>query len=207
MKDLLCILLFLFLSFIVVGCKNRKEIISFENNNLQFSIVGYAKSAPFSPEPNFYCFLEVPQSDFRSDQIVYMLVFNELNNGLCAIYENTDGQKFLMRGLHKKDTDKISSIEEVFLIDMKIGKLDNFNFEILGRNIVINEVKCVLINWHSGGIKFFSFEDFREGVVGSLSYNIEGKYDLSKSGKVIFTDWTKNSDSWPSIKEIHFPLK
>ena len=77
---------------LIIGCKNKKEIISFNNQTTSLNLAGYAKAALFSPDPNLFCFLEIPSKSFISDQIVYFILFNDVKYGLGIIYKNVDGK-------------------------------------------------------------------------------------------------------------------
>ena len=84
------------------GCKNKRPIISFKDNDILINIVGYAKPAPFSPDPNFYCFLKIDKYLSVSKQIDYAIFFLDVNVGLCIIYQDSDGEKFLIPGLKEE---------------------------------------------------------------------------------------------------------
>lgn len=191
----------------VVGCKTKKELISFVDLNTVFNVVGYAKPAPFSQEPNYFGFLKILPPEFISDQIDNITVFSKESGELCVIYKTINGEHILVCGRKTEERKQIISPEELFDLAKKIKVLKNLEIQILSQKVVLNGVECVLLNWRSGGINIFSFKQFREGLIASFSYKNLEKADLSYSGKIIFTEWDRNDENWPEIKELRFPLK
>lgn len=211
MRDKAIKFIIIFMIFIccimIIGCKNKKDIISINYKTTLINLVGYAKSAPFSPDPNFYCFLEIPSKSFISDQIVYFILFDDVKFGLGIIYKNVDGKIFLIRDIQHINTEQIESSEDVLSLKINPKVLTNFGFTIRDKNITLNNVECVLFNWHSGGVNFFSFKDFKRGIISVFNYDIEDKYDVKQSGRAIFTEWNKDDNKWPEMKKLMFPIR
>lgn len=206
-RKIFIILILCMCGIMIIGCKNKKVIISFNSKMTVLNLVGYAKYSLFSHDPNFYCFLEIPSKSFISDQLDYFILFNDVNFGIGVIYKDMDGKIFLIRDLQKVDVEQMQSGEAVLSFRMNPKDFHGFSFAILDRAITLNDVKCVLFDWHSGGVNFFSFRDFREGIISVFKYGIEGKYDANQSGQAIFTEWYNDDDRWPEIKKLIFPLR
>ena len=211
MKNAVTVLVIISLSIgsgaTIIGCKTKKELITFIDSNASFRIVGYSKQAPFSPDPNLYGYLEVEPKGFVSNQIVNILVFQNLRGELCVIYKTTDGEHILVCSKEVEKRRLISSPEELFYLAKEVKDFKNLELNILSYKIFLDDNECVLLNWRSGGINVFSFKEFREGLISAFSYKNLDKADPLSSGKVVFTDWDNNDDNWPEIKELQFPLK
>ncbi len=89
MKNAVTVLVLIILSIgsgaTIIGCKTKKELITFFDSNASFRIVGYSKQAPFSPDPNLYGYLEVEPKKYFSNQIVNILVFQDVREKSCVI--------------------------------------------------------------------------------------------------------------------------
>ena len=191
----------------IIGCKTKKELITFTDTNSSFHVIGYSKQAPFSPDPNIYGYLEVEPKGFVSDQLVNILVFQNMDDELCVIFKTADGEHYLVCSNQIEERRQINAPEEMFYLAKEIKILKKFELQILGNKLNLNDVECILLNWRSDGINIFSFKQFREGLTSSFSYKNLEKADPSYSGKVVFTDWNKNDEDWPETKEVRFPLK
>jgi hypothetical protein len=209
MKNAVTLLVLIILSIgvgsTIIGCKTKKELITFFDSNAFFRIVGYSKQAPFSPDPNLYGYLEVKPKKFVSNQIVNILVFQDVRGELCVIYKTTDGEHILLCSKQVEERRVISSPEELFYLANEIEDFKNLELNILSHKIILDDSECVLLNWRSGGINIYSFKQFREGLISSFSYKNLDKADPFNSGKVVFTEWDKNDDNWPEIKEFRRP--
>ena len=189
------------------GCQTKKTLIAFSDDTTKFNIVGYAKQAPFSPDPNLYCYLAIEPQGFISDQIDNVIVFRNVSGELCLVYKTANQEHILVSGRNIEDRTKINSKEELFNLAPNIIDLMNFEIELLDRKIILNDIRCILFNWDSGGIQLSSLRSYRDGIRGSYNYNIRSNIDLDKSGHAVFTVWDKDDEKWPEIKELRFPLK
>lgn len=189
------------------GCQTKKTFISFSDENTTFNIVGYAKQAPFSPDPNLYCYLALEPQGFISDQIDNVIVFRKTSGELCVVYKTAKQEHILVRGRNIEDRIEINSKEELFDLETKIIGLNNFEMELFDHRIILNDIMCILFNWNSGGIHFSSLKNFEEGIRGSYNYNIRSNIELNKSGHAVFTGWDKSDKNWPEIQKLRFPLK
>lgn len=192
---------------IICGCQTKKTYISFSDANTSFNIVGYAKQAPFSPDPNLYCYLAVEPQGFISDQIDNVVVFRKISGELCLVYKTAKQEHILVSGGNIEHRTEIYSKEALFNLESKIIDLKNFEIEVLDRRIILHDIRCVLFNWDSGGIHFSSLKTYKEGIRGSYNYNIRSNIETDKSGNAVFTEWDKDDENWPEIKRLIFPLK
>jgi hypothetical protein len=190
---------------IIIGCATKKELVSFSETNTFFNVVGYAKSAPFSPDPNLYCFMKIEPEGFISNQIDNILVFQTKESGLHVVYKTVDQDHILINNTNSFRK-KLLAFGDFYQFDKRVVNLYEFKIKIIDRLISINKVECILINWHSGGIYIYSFKNFFDGVSGSFNMEAQGKLDKRNSGHVIFTDWNKRNEDWPEIKKFQFPL-
>lgn len=191
---------------IIYGCQTKKKLITFVDSDTFFHVVGYAKQAPFSPDPNLYTYLELEPQGFVSDQIVNILVFLNQSGEVCVIYKTANGEHILVCRRQIKERKRINSPEELVHLEKKIKVLKKFGFVILNHKVILNDAECIMLNWRSSGINIFSFKQFKEGLISSFSYKNLEKGDPNNSGKIIFTEWDKNDENWPEIKEFQIPL-
>lgn len=189
------------------GCQTKRTFISFSDSKTSFNIVGYAKQAPFSPDPNLYCYLALEPQGFVSDQIENIVVFRKTSGELCLVYKTANQEHILVSGGNIEGRIIINSKEELFNLEPNIKSLNNFEIEMFDHRIIINNISCVLFNWNSGGVHFSSLRSFREGIRGSYNFNIRSNIEIDKSGHAVFTGWDKNDKKWPEIKELQFPLR
>jgi hypothetical protein len=205
--DWILLLVLVVSGLIIYGCQTNKTYISFSDANMSFNIVGYAKQAPFSPDPNLYCYLAVEPQGFISDQIDNVVVFRKISGELCLVYKTANQEHILVSGGNTEDRTKINFKEELFDLESKVIDLKKFEIEVLDRRINIHDIRCVLFNWDSSGIQISSLKTYKEGIRGSYNYNIRSNIETDKSGIAVFTEWDKNDENWPEIRELRFPLK
>jgi hypothetical protein len=206
LRHSLCILLVVVI-LLLLSCAGKKEIISIADKNTTFSIVAKAKPAPFSKEPNFYGYLRIDTINFESDQIDNIVVFCKNNGEFCVVYKTADGRHILICSSKPGKTREVYSASELFHLSSLINQMTNIKIVLLGQEIILDNMKCALLNWRSRGINIFVFDQFEDGLISTFSYKHVEKANMTKSGKIIFTDWDREDENWPEIKELRFPFE
>ena len=204
-KSVICILLLLF-SFFIVGCEQKKKLISFDHEMIPFSFMGIAKPAPFSESPNFWGYFKHDTKSFKSELIKNFLIFRNPSGDICIIYKNFDLEFVMLSQDQDRIKQTVISVDEIKAVQGKAPMIENLSFNILQKEIILQHIRCVLVLWDSREILIRSYGDILDGLKGASDYNIKGKEDPLNSGDILFTDWHKNDHSWPRIKEFHFPM-
>ena len=188
---------------VCMSCKNKKIIVEgVDNTTPSFAISGYAKSAPFSSDPNFYCSLQIPENSYSTGQIDSLLVFKSQNESWGFIYEDIDKRHILVTT--NKGKESILQYAESFNWSYyKPVSLNIFEFKVVGKLFKLKEIECVLFLWDSGGLQYYGFKNIKDGIDSSFHYKyIKDKADKNNSGKVYFTKWDSSLKDWPIIEKI-----
>jgi len=197
-------IIFLLLALgVCMSCKKNKIIMESDDNiTPTFTISGYAKSAPFSSDPSFYCSLEISARSFSTGTIESLLVFKPLNDTWGFIYEDIDKRHILVTSNNQKE-EILQYAESFSWIFYKPVNMKTFDFKVLGTMFKLKDVDCVLFLWDSGDLRYYGFKNIRDGVASSFSYKyIKDKADKNNSGKVYFTKWESGLKDWPIIEKF-----
>jgi hypothetical protein len=194
----------MFLSVLMLGCKNKKVIVAASDNNTPiFTLTGKATRAPFSSDPNFSCYLNIPVNSFSTGLIFSLLVFRSSAGHWGFIYKNLDKQHVIVKSTKDPDEYTIEYAEGFSMALHKPLRMEQFNFTVVDQKIILNDVDCVLFLWDSGSLSYYGFKNIQDGITSSFNYKyIKEKKDKKNSGEVYFTEWNSGIKDWPKVERI-----
>ena len=197
------LLLTLTLVCFMFGCRAKKEVIKFDNEMVSFDITGGAKPAPsFVGGVGFDASLNINKNSFSAPHVIALLVFQLANGEFCFIYVNNDNERILTTSDQKKKNIRLNSANDFEKLKLKISKMKQFEFAILNKTIVIEDIDCVKFWWGSTGVRFFGLESTYDGVISLFKTGFLKKMSTKNSGKIYFTKWSKKNKNWPEIHSI-----